>query len=451
MTERWAHRPPLLIAEAANPEWFSVPLEGWSHARAIQDRVGGHIVTQVRNAPAFERAGVADDQYTAIDSEKVAARIHGVAKRLRGGTGKGWTTVMAAMALPYYYFEKLVWDRFGPAIRAGEYSLVHRITPLSPTLPSTLAARCAKAGVPFMLGPLNGGVPWPKAFDRERRSEREWLSYVRGAYRLLPARASTLRHASAIVCGSQHTLSEVPGVYRGKTVYIAENGIDPERFARRRAHTAKLPIRCVFLGRLVPYKGCDMLLEAIAPLARSGSVELTVIGDGPERARLETMARDLEAGEAVRFVGHVPHTEVQDHLQRADLLTFPSIREFGGAVIVEAMAVGVVPMAVAYAGPAELMTEASAFPVPIGGRASIVSAMRARLEEVVADPSSIDARSAVAVDRAHRLYSWNAKSAQTEQVYRWILGERRDKPRFDFSDRAPGEHAAAAVSAREIA
>jgi hypothetical protein len=83
-------------------------------------------------------------------------------------------------------------------LRAGEFSLVHRLTPLSPTLPSLLASRCKEIGVPFVWGPINGGVPWPAAFDRERRREREWLSYVRGAYRYLPGyRASTRRCAAA--------------------------------------------------------------------------------------------------------------------------------------------------------------------------------------------------------------------------------------------------------------
>jgi glycosyltransferase involved in cell wall biosynthesis len=129
----------------------------------------------------------------------------------------------------------------------------------------------------------------------------------------------------------------------------------------------------------------------------------------------------------------VPHTEVQRHLAGADLMTFPSIREFGGAVILEAMAVGVVPMAVAYGGPGELMTEATAYPVEIGNRAEVIGRFRSALEAAVGDPAGIDRRSAAAMERAHRLYTWDAKAGQTREVYRWVLGERADRPEFDFS------------------
>src|SRR5580700_152675 len=189
---------PLLIAEACNPEWVSIPLEGWSHARAIQSLTGGHLVTQIRNRDAILRAGLIEGKdFTAIDSEAVAARVYKIASLLRGGKGKGWTTNTALNSLVYPYFERLVWKQFADRIRAGEFNVVHRITPTTPTSPSPLAAKCRRAKIPFVIGPLNGGVPWPAGFDSARRKEREWLSYIRGIYKLLPGSRSTRRNAAA--------------------------------------------------------------------------------------------------------------------------------------------------------------------------------------------------------------------------------------------------------------
>src|SRR5688572_12295665 len=169
----------LLVAEAANPEFVSVPLVGWSQAAALCERVRGHLVTQVRNRDAIARAGwVEGRDFTALDTEHVARPLYLLGQGLTGGKGRSWTTLTALQAFAYYAFERALWKRFGAAIAAHEYDVVHRITPLSPTIPSLLAARCKHVGVPFVLGPLNGGVPWPRGFDHVRRKEHEWLSYV---------------------------------------------------------------------------------------------------------------------------------------------------------------------------------------------------------------------------------------------------------------------------------
>ena len=417
----------LVIAEAANPEWVSVPLVGWSLAHALRAVADVHIVTQVRNRDAILRAGLAEGRdFTAIDSESFARPMWKLAEALRMGEGKGWTMVQAINALGYPHFERLVWRRFGPAIKAGDYDIVHRITPLSPTIPSGLAAKCARAGVPFILGPLNGGVPWPKGFEAERRAEREWLSYIRSAYKLMPGRGATLRHASAILAGSQHTASEIPGRYRAKTIYIPENGIDPARFHRIAAPSGTL--RAAFLGRLVPYKGADMLIDAAAPLLRDGRLHLDIIGDGPMMPALQAQAQGLPG---LTFHGWKAHEDVQDILSRCHLLAFPSIREFGGGVVLEAMALGVVPLIVDYAGPGELVAPAWGIKVPCGTRDSITRDFARTLSALADDPSPLPALARAARDRVNSHFLWARKAEQVARVYDWVLSGR-ESPKPDI-------------------
>ncbi len=442
----------LVIAEAANPDWVSVPLVGWSLAHALREVADVHLVTQIRNREAILRAGYAEGaDFTAIDSEAVARPAHRIAARLRGGHGAGWTTVQAVAALTYPHFERLVWRRFGPDIRRGVFDLVHRVTPLSPTIASPIAPRAARAGVPFVLGPINGGVPWPAAFDAERRREREWLSYIRGVHRAIPGRGASLRATAAILAGSRHTLAELPRAVRPRAIWLPENAVDPARLpagaptgaalsraSPLRAHDA--PLRLCFLGRLVPYKGPDMALEAALPLLRAGRAVLDMVGDGPLAAPLRARVAEAGVGASVVFHGWTAHRAALEVLARADALVFPSIREFGGGAVLEAMALGVVPVVVDHGGPGELVSPETGVAIPLGDRTTLVARLRSELERVAAAPETL-----APLARAGRVgtlarYTWPAKARQVAEVYDWVLGRRADRP--DFAP--PGGHPAGA-------
>lgn len=423
----------LVIAEAANPDWVSVPLVGWNIATALRSVADVHIVTQIRNRAAFLSRGLIEGRdFTAIDSEAFAAPFYNLAERLRGGEGKGWTTITALQSLAYPYFEHLVWKRFGAAIKAGQYDVVHRVTPLSPTAPSSLARRCRRAGVPFLLGPLNGGLPWHPEYSRERIKEREWLSYIRKAYSFLPTIRSTYRNAAAIIAGSCHTSGELTHHQR-PMIYIPENGIDTARFGSaaeiRKRHDK---LRLVFVGRLVPYKGADIALEACCELLRAGKAHFDIIGDGPDMAALKSLVAKLEIEHAVTLHGWQSHENVAGLLQTADVMVFPSVREFGGGVVLEAMACGVVPIVIAYGGPGELVTPECGFAIPIGARATITRQIETTVAAIANNEFNLDVMSPAAKERIAKLYSWQAKAAQISAVYQWLLTSRSGVPDFGF-------------------
>jgi len=420
----------LLIAEAANPEWVSVPLVGWSHSRALAKVADTHLVTQVRNRDAILRTGLPESQFTAIDSELIAAPLYRIAELLRGGPNKGWTMVQALSVLAYPWFELLLWRKFRERLRAGEFDLVHRLTPLSPTTPSLIAKKLKRLGIPFVLGPLNGGIKWPKGFEDARLKEREWLSYVRSGFKLLPGYRATRKHATVILAGSRATLEQMPARWKSKCVYLPENAIDPSRFGMRCSIAPDGPLRVVFVGRLVPYKGADMLIEAAAPLVRAGRIVLDIVGDGPQMPELKALRAQHGIESGVQLGGWVEHAELQKRMILSHVLGFPSIREFGGGVVLEAMALGLAPVVVDYGGPGELVTRESGIAIPMGTRSQIVERLREALLRLSANRDMVREMGARARERTLSLFTWESKALQVLEVYRWALGQRVDKPDF---------------------
>jgi glycosyltransferase involved in cell wall biosynthesis len=432
----------LLIAEEANPEWVSVNLVGWSSARALAKIADVHLVTQVRNRPAILRAGLTEGaDFTAIDTEAIARPAFRIGEWVRG-PGQGFTIATAITSLLYPYFEHLVWRRFRGRILGGEFDVVHRLTPLTPTAPSLLAGRCRRGGVPFVLGPLNGGLPWPAPFRHLQRQQMDRLSRVRALHKLVPGYGATRRNAAAIIAGSVDVLQQVPGPCRKKCVYIPENAVEPNRFTRNRSRRADRPVRAVFVGRLVHYKGADLLLEAAAPLIRAGGLRLRIIGDGPQMPELRELVCRERIQEGVAFDGWVEHGRIADYLVDSDVLTFPSVREFGGAVVLEAMAVGLVPVVIDYGGPGELATDRTGFLIPMGDRAQLIERLRDVLTGIAANPTQLEPKSRAAIERVRRYFTWDAKAEQVLEVYRWVLGQRPEKPSFPAP--FPDEHIAVA-------
>jgi glycosyltransferase involved in cell wall biosynthesis len=115
-------------------------------------------------------------------------------------------------------------------------------------------------------------------------------------------------------------------------------------------------------------------------------------------------------------------------LAACDVFAFPSIREFGGAVVLEAMALGLVPVVVDYGGPGELVTPSTGYTVPMGSRESIVRGFRERLGALAAEPGRIREMGVRGRERVMASFTWEAKALQVVEVYNWVLGLRQERP-----------------------
>ncbi len=416
----------LVLADVCNPEWPSLPIVGYQYAKALADHVDVTVVTQIRNRANIEKVGLGKAEVVYLDTEHIAAPMHRFAAAVRGGASVGWTLQMAMDYPSYIAFERSAFRRFKGALSTGTFDIVHRITPMSPTLPSPMASWTS---VPFVLGPLNGNLPWPKAFLEEQRREREWLSHFRNAYKLLPYGRSTFKRSRAILAGFEHTINDLPESVRSHTICFPEVGILPELFSRPE-RTRRERMTILYAGRLVPYKLPDVVVQAFAmsPLLRQH--RLLIVGDGPERPIIEKLIADHDLAGSVELAGHQPQARVAEMMRQSEIFAFPSIRELGAGVVIESMACGMATVAVDYGAPATLISSDRGIKVPLGNKQAIVAGFQAALEGLVSDPERAERLGIMAHNHAMTYYSWDAKARKTIEIYNWILGRSSGKPDF---------------------
>ncbi len=160
----------------------------------------------------------------------------------------------------------------------------------------------------------------------------------RSMYR--PVTRQVLRRAAAVVVPSRAHLAlsnELVG-YESK-VEVIPFGIDQTRWETVPPPPPGASPRAIFIGRLVAYKGLDILLKA---LERVPELRLDIVGAGPEGPRLRTLAQALAITDRVRWYGEYPDEDLPRRMADADFLVLPSVtvEEMFGLVVLEAMASG---------------------------------------------------------------------------------------------------------------
>jgi glycosyltransferase involved in cell wall biosynthesis len=234
--------------------------------------------------------------------------------------------------------------------------------------------------------------------------------------------AYNLRHADYAIAGSQGAADvwRRKG-YRGPLVVIPQFGVDPAVFSpdptRRGGGRG---FRVGYVGRLVPEKGVDLLVEAMAPL--EGSWELVIAGQGPEEARLRTMTRTLGIADHVFFAGQVPSLRMSAFYRELDALVLPSrsqpnwVEQFG-RVLPEAMACGV-PVVGSDCGeiPAVVGDAGLTFPE------DDIAALRAHLARLMREPALRADLARRGRSRVLAHFTQAQVAARTVEVYRALKG-----------------------------
>lgn len=419
----------LILADDCNPQWPSLPVVGYKAAKALAEKVEVVVATHVRNRENIEKVGFGSATVGYVDNEYIAAPVYKLSTWLRGGNSVGWTTNVALAYPSYLAFEHEVWKRYRSEIEEKRFDVVHRLTPMSPTLPSPMATWSRRSGVPFVLGPLNGGLKWPIQYRAELAREREWMSYLREAYRYLPYRKSTYVNSSAILSAFKHTASDIGAEFLDRLIHFPEVGVDPDIFSQGLPAQTTAQLTFLFVGRLVPYKLPRLAVEAFCMHPALEKHRMIVVGDGPERAEIEGLIRQNGWLDRVELCGWKTQSEVAELMRNSDVLVQPSIRELGAGVVIEAMACGLACVVTDYGGPAELIDNDRGIKLPMASHEELRKSFSDALACLASDSALLQRLKAAAKIHAERYYTWQAKADELIRIYEWILG-RGPKPQF---------------------
>jgi glycosyltransferase involved in cell wall biosynthesis len=421
----------LLLAPGSNPDGITGPLIGYSHGEALARLHAVTLVIRRDNEPAV-RCKQSIFRGVEVISLPWLDRFHAWSFRWIFRNNYRSQVLTAFNYLFCLAFEWRAWRQTRSRIRAGDFDVVVRLLPISSVLPSPFAFFLRRGPVPFVIGPINGGLPWPSGF-RQADKQKEWISNLRNFYRFLPFAQSTYRNAAAIIAGSSHTYNEFTA-YREKLFFVpGENGIDPSLYTNGlRSSPRSDKLELIFVGALVPYKACDLALRAAASLVKMGSARFTVVGDGPERANLEQLTRSLGMEKGVSFCGTLPHSEVIQRLGAADVLVFPSVHEFGGGVVFEALAMGAVPVVADFGGPGDIVDPQIGFKVPLTNEDDVVVQIEKILAKLAQHPALVDRLRQQGMRYARECLSWDGKAQIMTQILTWVAGQG-PKPDFRYS------------------
>lgn len=317
------------------------------------------------------------------------------------------------------------------------------------------ASRLASAGIHVELFPRRGGRDLARlrslrAFLRSRRPSviHSWLvganAFAYGAARLAgagplvassrtsmavpyPRRAIhgwVFRHADAVIANSE-AVREFTARHYGvprESIHVVPNGVDLRPFreageeasaVRRELGGGPESLLVGTLGRLSPEKNIPLFIRMARAVAQGAPLaRFVIVGDGPDRAFLEGMARDAGLGERVIFTG--ARSDVPAILGAMDLFVLPSDTEGMSNALMEAMAAALPAVATRVGGVREILGDGAAGILVAPGD---LEAMTAAVSSLLEDPARRRAMGKAGRDRIAKGYSVGAMVSATRRVY----------------------------------
>jgi glycosyltransferase involved in cell wall biosynthesis len=287
---------------------------------------------------------------------------------------------------------------------------------------------------PFMFGPMGGGETAPLALIRRFGVKPMLLEFVRRLF-ILASRINPVlllmqwRATRILAKTSESARCMIAGGSRvAVAVEIGAPIVDKVPVGTREESG---PFRILFAGRLIYWKGAEILADALLLLDRPGAkLEVTVIGTGARGKEVTVAFSRLQHIQA-HVAGAVQQDQLFSIYRRSDLFVFPSLHDSSGNVVLEAMAFGLPVVCVDLGGPPILVGDCGV-KVPARGISydAVVAALAVAIRRLADDPAERRRLASLAAERA-RSITWDAVITEG---YGQLLSALPHEARFSGAD-----------------
>lgn len=299
-------------------------------------------------------------------------------------------------------------------MKQGRVDVVHEPIPVSPKTPSLMYG----LETAVVVGPLNGGMEYPEAFRREqdilsRTALRLGRSLAGIAQSIFPGKL----RADVVLVANERTRHALPGGVSGTIANLVENGVDFSIWRRENQRKTK-NIKFIFVGRLVDWKAVDIVIEALARISESCSLHLEIVGDGPMREEWEALAGRKGVASQVMFSGWLSQEACAARMRASAALVLPSLFECGGAVVLEAMAMGLPVIATDWGGPVDYLDSNCGVLVKPESREAMIAGFATAMREIALSAPLRERLGQAGYERARAQFDWERKIDRILEVYR---------------------------------
>ena len=306
------------------------------------------------------------------------------------------------------------WFLAKKAIKEKNINIIHEPSPVSPKQPSLMFG----LGVPVVIGPMNGGMSFPVAFEfMASKLEQYMYGFVRFFSSVSNVLIPGKFFAAMLIVANNRTAVALPFFRLGKVKALVENGV-MSTLDQKKKNTTNV-VNILFVGRLVDWKTVDIVIDAISK-CKNTNIKLNIVGDGPERVALEKQAAE-KCNEKVIFYGQVPYSEVNRHYDEADIFVLPSVRECGGAVVLEAMSRGLAVIVTNWGGPADYVTLDTGILIDPLSREYMIEKFSEHIDMLADNAALREKLGAAAILHVKKNFLWEDKINKMVDIYQSLV------------------------------